>query len=82
MEDNEKLVAEVSERLLESLNVNNHRGTIQERNVVGALGHVNKAMFRLLQRDQGREADMRECIDAIAYLSLVYAIRKNPYGEF
>ena len=78
----EQLVSELSGLVLTRLKDNAKKDTIRKRDVVGSLGHVNKTIFRLLQRDGTRDSDMAECVDAIAYLALVYAIRKSPYGEY
>jgi len=82
MEDVEKIIAEVSEGVLRAMKQNERKETIKKRDMVGCLGHVNKTMFRLLTREGSRNDDMKECVDAIAYLVMVYAIRKNPYGEY
>lgn len=79
--DVSSLVAEISSSLTDRLSENVDRRTIEERDTIGALGHVNKSIWRILQRNRSREEDMRECVDAMAYLALVYYLRKNPYGN-
>jgi hypothetical protein len=82
MEEIDAIIAEVLKSVSKAMKDNERKETIKKRDVVGAMAHVNKSMFRILTRTGSREVDMKECVDAIAYLVMVYAIRKNPYGEY
>lgn len=75
------VLSEVDSRVRTSIQENERRGNFDRRDYHGMLGHVNKSLGRLGQKDVAKEAVLRECVDAISYLVLVYAIRREKYGE-
>ena len=84
MQDHEidALVDEVSIRLRQALRDNKERQTFARRHTVPIMGQVSKSLWRLMQLGTNREEDTKEILDAIAYLVILYKIRKEPYGEF
>lgn len=75
------VLAEVDSRVRTSIQENERRGNFDRRDVNGMIGHVNKSIYRMLQKDATKELVLRECIDAMVYLVGIYAIRRELYGE-
>lgn len=81
-EEIDRLLDDLLGSLRLALLENQDRGTTIRRDSVAIMGHVNKSLWRLLMRDRTRDEDCREIIDAMAYLAILYKIRREPYGEY